>query len=303
MHTNNLLSNNQAFNGIYRGRLLQKSEDDIRVFVPGIYNSQIKESNLEDMIDCFPKIQWCAYNLESIDINNQDNSGKGPAMIMFENGDLQRPVVLSYVVIGGGDQSGYYDENGNYVSVYSDGSNITSGYIPDVINESLQLSDISNLSKKEYLELVCPIYKEYCKSYGLKYPGVLALQPFYEVNANFPRVLSNVARSDNNLGGLKYSSSVPGATRGSSVPSNETGGNYCRFSSISEYYRAHAWQIGTSSYYSAARNNQSNVTSFTRTLLNTWVKGNINQVPSGPISYSESIISDYNAYGLSQYEN
>ena len=43
MHTNNLLSNNQAFNGIYRGRLLQKSEDDIRVFVPGIYNSKINQ--------------------------------------------------------------------------------------------------------------------------------------------------------------------------------------------------------------------------------------------------------------------
>ena len=118
MHTNNLLSNNQAFNGIYRGRLLQKSKNDIRVFIPGIYNSQIKEFDLEGMIDCFPKIQWCAYNLESIDINNQDNDGKGPAMIMFENGDLQRPVVLSYVVIGGGseNQSGYYNENGNLVS-------------------------------------------------------------------------------------------------------------------------------------------------------------------------------------------
>lgn len=138
MFTNKLLSNNQAFNGIYRGRLLQKSPIDIRVFVPGIYNSQIKESDLERMIDCFPKIQWCAYNLESIDMENQDNNGNGPAMIMFENGDLQRPVVLSYVVIGGGDSSdGYYDENGNWVGGTYSGTGSTGNSNADYIFNEL----------------------------------------------------------------------------------------------------------------------------------------------------------------------
>ena len=226
--------------------------------------------------------------------------GEAPGYVVFEGANSKRPIIIGY--FGDGIRS-----IGGSVSDGSTSDNMTEDYIPteipDLVGENFTLEEISNLSKAQYLELVCPIYQKYCAYYNLKYPGVLALQVFYEVNANFPAKTSNVARKDNNLGGLKYSASVPGATRGTSVPSNETGGNYCHFNSLSDYYRAHTWQIGTSNYYSAARSNQGSVTSFTRTLLNTWVHGNINEVPSGAVSYSESIIKDYTYYKLDRFEN
>lgn len=226
--------------------------------------------------------------------------GSAPGYVIFEGGNSKRPIITGY--FGDGIRSIGGSVSDGSTSDVPAGDYVPAG-VPDLVEENFTLSDISGLSKAQYLELVCPIYKSYCAYYGLKYPGVLALQVFYEVNANFPAQTSNVARKDNNLGGLKYSASVPGATRGTAVPSNETGGNYCHFNTLSDYYRAHAWQIGTSSYYSAARSHQESVTSFTRTLLNTWVKGNINQVPSGAVSYSESIIKDYNYYKLNRFEN
>ncbi len=158
-------------------------------------------------------------------------------------------------------------------------------------------------NKQEYLDVVMPIFKEYCAhnehNVLLKYPGVLALQPFYEVSANFPQETSNVCRLDNNLGGLKYSSRIPRATKGTAVPSNETGGCYCHFKNVSDYYYAQVWNA-TSSTYSLSHRHQSSVTDYARTFLNKWVPG---RDGTGPVAYSESLLKDYNTYNLSKYEN
>ena len=173
----------------------------------------------------------------------------------------------------------------------------------------ITLNDISGLDKKSYLELVMPIFQNLCRSNGiqgrsvtLKYPGVFALQPFYEVSANFPKELSTVARSDNNLGGLKYKSTIPGATQGTAVPSNETGVCYCRFKNISDYFYAQIYNA-KSDAYSFSHSHQESVTSFTKAFLNTWVKGysTLSQFDID-VAYSASLLKDYETYGLNEFE-
>ena len=136
MH-NILQSNNQGLSGIYRCRLIILNDNDIRAYIPGIsnvnqYNSvEELEANLSTLAKSLPKIQWCAYNVESIDINNLDNDSRGPIYIMFENGDIQRPVVLSYSIIGGGDTS-LQDNSDNY------NVNETNEYVDTFSNDSIQ---------------------------------------------------------------------------------------------------------------------------------------------------------------------
>ena len=303
---NYMLNQDLMYSGIYRAYVIKRN--DYRVYLPGLMNNNnvlnfdgsLNETDYDKTQQILPKALF-----NSIALQNLVDNEPIPCWVVFENGNMQRPIVMGYLGKGVKSVGG-----GNSVSTnYSGSIDYTSGIIPDIINDGLTIADIQKCAnKKAYLELVLPIYKEYCKNYKLKYPGVLALQPFYEVGAGFPQKLSNVAIKDNNLGGLKYSPYIPGATRGTNTPSNEWTTNenskyYSHFDSVSAYYRAHVWQIGGGDYYSAARANQSSVINFTRTLLNSWVLGNINQVPSGPVSYSEGIISDYNYYGLSQYEN
>lgn len=157
-------------------------------------------------------------------------------------------------------------------------------------------------SVEEYLTLVMPAYKAYCKQFGLKYPGVLALQYFHEVEGmSFPLHLSTVARADNNLGGLKYSPSIPGATSGVAYPSNEGNGTYCHFQSVGDYIYAQCWNASRSLYQSAI-NNQSSMERYTRAHCSMWVKG-VASDGSSPAAYSESIISEYKRFGLAKYEN
>ena len=97
-----------------------------------------------------------------------------------------------------------------------------------------QVRSCENVS--EYLNLVMPVYTFYCNKYGIKYPGVLALQPVHEHSA--PKGISaQSAVEDNNLGGLKYAPSIPNATPGS-YPTDGTGGQYSRFNNINEYIEA-----------------------------------------------------------------
>lgn len=119
-----LMTSEYGFNGVYRAKLLMGLTDsEIRAFIPGIssvnpFNSDgtISVSTYESNKESFPIIQWCCYNIESKDIANI----KGPAWIMFENGDVQRPVCISYAVIGGEGES----SNGGNGST-SSGTNIT----------------------------------------------------------------------------------------------------------------------------------------------------------------------------------
>lgn len=147
-------------------------------------------------------------------------------------------------------------------------------------------------SVQEYLDLVMPIYTYYCQKYGIKYPGALALQPVHECSA--PKGLTQpVALKDNNLGGLKYSPSIPNATPGS-YPSDGTGGQYSHFNSITEYIEAHCWNIGhEGSYYQEALS-KDNVNDFTHAMVKKWV---------GPWGkYGSDIVKEYSEYGLDKYE-
>ncbi|MDO4623635.1 MAG: hypothetical protein Q4B22_11860 [Eubacteriales bacterium] len=153
--------------------------------------------------------------------------------------------------------------------------------------------------KQEYLDAVMPIYKEYCKRFHIKYPGILALQVFHEVGSGFPQELSDVAIADNNLGGLKYGGGgIPRSTLGAPCPEDE-GGNYCHFKTVGDYFYAQCWQVGQS-LYDNVRKHQDSVEDFSRTLCNLWIGG---VEGSEPYGYSESLIEDYREYHLEKYEN
>ena len=100
-----LMASEYGFNGIYRAKLITAvDESDIRAYIPGINNINPFDSNgnvdlkiYEKNKLSYPVVQWCCYNLESKELVNI----KGPAWVMFENGDVQRPVCISYSVIGG----------------------------------------------------------------------------------------------------------------------------------------------------------------------------------------------------------
>ena len=147
-------------------------------------------------------------------------------------------------------------------------------------------------SVQEYLDLVMPIYTFYCQKYGIKYPGALALQSVHECHA--PKGLTQpVALKDNNLGGLKYSSSIPHATPGT-YPSDRTRGQYSHFNNITEYIEAHCWNIAhEGSYYQEALS-KDNVNDFTHAVVKKWVAHDGN--------YGSDIVKEYAEYGLDKYE-
>ena len=121
MSNNYLLVEDNGVPGIYRCKLFTGSDtSDIRVYIPGIstvnpFNADglIDVETIDSKLDSFPKVQWCCYNIESKELENQDAFN----WCMFENGDFKRPVVISYVVIGrpggaidGDNVSPLYDE-------------------------------------------------------------------------------------------------------------------------------------------------------------------------------------------------
>ena len=144
---------------------------------------------------------------------------------------------------------------------------------------------------QEYLDLVMPIYSFYAKKYGIKYPGVLALQPVHEHSAP-TGIHAQSAVEDNNLGGLKYGDSIPNATPGS-YPSDGTGGQYSHFNNITEYVEAACWNIAKGDYYHDAMA-QNSMEGFATTMIDTWV--------GHPDNYGSSVVEEYKKYGLDKYE-
>jgi N-acetyl-anhydromuramyl-L-alanine amidase AmpD len=169
--------------------------------------------------------------------------------------------------------------------------------------EVITVADIEACAnRQEYLDLVTPTYQFYCKKYGIKFPGILALQGIWE--AGVPTTISTVMRQDNNMGGLKYSPSQPHAQRGGPVPSNETGGNYSHFNNMTEYIEAAVWTIANeaSPYGTAMQYKDSDITKFTRALCSMWVEGNEPGSLDVGYAYSEELLEGYKEYGLSKYE-
>ena len=181
------------------------------------------------------------------------------------------------------------NENGGVVFGNSATTTITS----DNNVPKITVSDVQKCqSVQEYLDLVMPIYSYYCEKYGIKYPGVLALQPVHEHSAP-TGIQAQSAVEDNNLGGLKYAEGIPNATPGS-VPTDGTGGVYSHFDNVSQYVEAACWNIAhDGSYYQDALA-QNNVNDFTTSLVDTWV--------GHPDNYGSSIIDEYSQYGLDKYE-
>lgn len=143
----------------------------------------------------------------------------------------------------------------------------------------------------EYLDLVMPVYSYYCNIYGIRYPGVLALQPVHEHSA--PRgIHAPSAVEGNNLGGLKYSENIPHAQPGG-VPGDGTGGIYSKFNNITEYIEAACWNIAEGKYYHNAMS-KNDYASFTIALCDVWV--------GHPGNYGSKIVDEYVQYGLEKYE-
>lgn len=164
---------------------------------------------------------------------------------------------------------------------------------------AITVEDIEKCSsREEYLQLVMPCYQFYCNKYGIKYPGVLALQGIYETGV--PDNIASLLRTDNNMGGLKYASGTPNATQGSAATN---GGYFAHFESVDKYIEAACWQIGLESnggagnLYEAACNS-SNMEDFTNNLCSVWINGSV----GADTGYAQYIIPDYSKYGLSKYE-
>lgn len=153
-NNNYLMASEYGFNGIYRAKLLTSvDETDIRVYVPGINsvnpfnsNGDVDISSYEKNKLSYPVVQWCCYNLESKELVNI----KGPAWVMFENGDVQRPVCISYAVIGGegessngGSSSSGSGINGGFTTVAGEGVILIQGPVND--SRTNKYSDISQV--------------------------------------------------------------------------------------------------------------------------------------------------------------
>lgn len=150
----NVIANKYGFTGIHRCKLI-KNGDEIRAYIPGINsispfdkNGNVNMTDFEKYKETYPVIQWCAYNLESIDTTNI----KGPAWVMFENGDVQRPVCISYAVIGGESENGGGNGsssngssgfNGAFTTVAGEGVILIQGPVND--SRNTKYSDISQV--------------------------------------------------------------------------------------------------------------------------------------------------------------
>lgn len=128
-----LINKDSCMYGIYKAKLIQ-DENVVRAYIPGVSNimhitDKIENTNVvvldtnevdindeknklilyEKNIKSLPIVQWCAYNTQSTELQNLSD----PAWVMFEAGDVKRPVVLSYDVIGGtGTGSGLFGVDG-----------------------------------------------------------------------------------------------------------------------------------------------------------------------------------------------
>lgn len=103
-----LLNIDSAAPGIYRAKVFF-DEDKVRVYVPGITqasNPITSENKLDlstylDNKEQYPIAQWCAYNKQSTMIQYLEDL----MWVMFEGGDIKKPVILSYTFIEEGNNS------------------------------------------------------------------------------------------------------------------------------------------------------------------------------------------------------
>lgn len=166
-----LYNNSTGYPGIYRGRLFEDGEN-IRAYIPAIHSESpcnsdgsLKSGYNKNM---FPIIQWCAYNIESIDINNVDKL----AFIMFENGDAKRPVCISYAVIGGGSESSNESSNGSNQSGITQTGSVKPGIYTNVTltssmtAEQFRNADIKQIPFLTEAQILTLLQKSYFGTYS-----------------------------------------------------------------------------------------------------------------------------------------
>ena len=107
INNSGIINNGMMMAGIYRAKIIKESanEHNVRVYIPSINNvnplnsdGTLNEEIYNKYKDSFPLASFCAYNKEST--TQFDDSY--PAWVMFENGDINYPVLMSYTVVSGG---------------------------------------------------------------------------------------------------------------------------------------------------------------------------------------------------------
>ena len=164
----------------------------------------------------------------------------------------------------------------------------------------LTLDDITACkSDEELYKLLIPWFKYYCGIYGIKYTATLMLQARRETLGLGPDGIyptSNCSGTDNNLGGLKYKpgSSVIGVP-GTMSPE---GNNYAHFENVSDYIKAHVWNMGGVGHSYAPFIEEANQSDSAEGMI----PAIIHWVSNGTESYSALIPQSYNELGFSKYD-
>ncbi len=96
MSNDYLMSNDYMTGGVYRAFIIKK--DEARVYIPGLLNKNILDSNNDISNADFEKIKKALpkplYN--SKEIENLLDDKPTPCFVSFENGNMKRPIVLGY---------------------------------------------------------------------------------------------------------------------------------------------------------------------------------------------------------------
>ena len=147
------ISNEFITGGIHKAFLIDNN-GDLRVFIPEIHSSNmfevyspgskfnVNESKILENFNTYPKPMWNVPNEEAM----KHETPIHPCWVTFENNSIQRPVIMGWCGDGimyhasdsdssgnssrnsSRNSSGYYDENGSYISYNSNGNWIT-GYL------------------------------------------------------------------------------------------------------------------------------------------------------------------------------
>lgn len=136
MNNNYLMNQDFMSGGVYRAFIIKRS--DSRVFIPGLCDKNILDSNGDISNEEFEKVKktlpLALYNSPEIEKLLDDKPT--PCFVAFENGNMKRPIVMAYFGKGvksvpgsGGGTSGgsnignngIYDSNGNIISLTGNG--------------------------------------------------------------------------------------------------------------------------------------------------------------------------------------
>jgi N-acetylmuramoyl-L-alanine amidase len=121
-----LINNNLMSSGIVRAYVIKYSDN--RVFIPGMLNINILNDdgtldldNYDKIKDILPKALFASTAL----LNICDSSQPVPCWVVFENGDINRPIVMGFLGKGIKSVPGYGAVNANGTMYNGDGSPIS----------------------------------------------------------------------------------------------------------------------------------------------------------------------------------